>query len=190
MTLTISFTLSDRDLEHFTERMAEIRAKNTSMSQDQILDAANRIVTQIRGSQLPDFVWERIDRLEQMAKMVPDIEWKLEAEDRTRILNALAYVVDPHDLIADNIPGIGFLDDALMVELVSRDLKHELEAYRDFCSYRADEERRLGKTADPVTRERWLSARRTQLHDRMRRRRSALWERRLGRRRPSSSARL
>src|SRR4030095_13368773 len=144
MPLTISFTLSDRDLEHFSERMTEIRAKNSSMTQDEIIEAANRIVTQIRGSELPDFVRERIDRLEQMAKMIPDVEWKLEAEDRPRILNALAYVVDPHDLIADNIPGIGFLDDALMVELVSRDLRHELEAYRDFCSYRADEERRLG----------------------------------------------
>jgi uncharacterized membrane protein YkvA (DUF1232 family) len=180
MPLTISFTLSDRDIEHFSERMTEIRAKNSSMTQDEIIEAANRIVTQIRGSELPDFVRERIDRLEQMAKMIPDLEWRLEAEDRTRILNALAYVVDPHDLIADNIPGIGFLDDALMVELVSRDLRHELEAYRDFCSYRADEQRRVGKTTDPVTRERWLSARRTQLHERMRRRRNALWESRLG----------
>ena len=181
MALTISFTLSDRDLEHFSDRMTEIRAKNSAMTQEQILEAAKRIVTQIRGSELPDFVRERIDRLEQMAKMIPDVEWKLEAEDRTRILNALAYVVDPHDLIADNIPGIGFLDDALMVELVSRDLKHEIDAYRDFCSYRTDEERRLGKATDAVTRERWLSARRTQLHERMRRRRTSLWESRLSR---------
>lgn len=182
MTLTISFTLSNRDLEHFTERMQEIRAKNATVSQEQILDAAHRLVMQIRGSEPSDYILERIDRLEQMAKMVPDIEWKLESEDRTRILNSLAYLIDPHDLIPDNIPGIGFLDDALMIEIISKDLKHEIEAYHDFCKYREDEERRIGKAADPVTRERWLSARRTQLHERMRRRRAALWESRLRRR--------
>ena len=84
----------------------------------------------------PDFVVERIRKLEQLIEMLRDRDWRLEGADRARILDAIAYFVDPDDLIPDRIPGIGYLDDAIMVELVARELMHELEAYEDFCEYR------------------------------------------------------
>ena len=52
------------------------------------------------------------------------------------MLNALAYFAEPDDLIPDQIPGLGFLDDAIMVELVVRELRHEIEAYEDFRVFR------------------------------------------------------
>ena len=79
---------------------------------------------------------ERIHTLEQLIAMLRDDDWRLEGADRTRILDAIAYFVDPDDLIPDRIPGIGFLDDAIMVELVASELTHEIEAYKDFCEYR------------------------------------------------------
>jgi len=57
--------------------------------------------------------------LEQLIQMLRDDEWRLEGRDRARILDALAYFVDPEDLIPDRLPGIGYLDDAIMVELIS-----------------------------------------------------------------------
>ena len=48
------------------------------------------------------------------------------------MLSGLAYLCDPEDLIPDDIPGIGMLDDAVMIELVFRELRHELDAYQDF----------------------------------------------------------
>ena len=62
---------------------------------------------------------------------------------------------------------------SLLSTLVVRELKHEIEAYTDFCTFRRDEEKRrrkLGKD-DQVTRDEWLDSRRVQLHSRMRRRR-------------------
>ena len=57
-----------------------------------------------------------------------------------------------------------------MIELVSRDLHHDLEAYRDFCSFRdvARQEARARPSAD---RERWLEERRETLQERMHKRR-------------------
>jgi len=99
----------------------------------------------------------------------------------------LAYFTEPEDLIPDHIPGLGFLDDAIMVELVVRELRHEIEAYQDFCEFRVREEMRRGrKNEDPVTREEWLRSRRRELHSRMRRRRRSERKRGGSRRSPLS----
>jgi len=89
------------------------------------------------------------------------------------VLNALAYFTEPEDLIPDHIPGVGFLDDAIMVELLVRELKHEIEAYIDFCDFRAKQQPKPGikrKTSD-MSRDQWLAQRRDRLQSRMRRRR-------------------
>jgi len=80
-------------------------------------------------------------------------------------LNALAYFTEPDDLIPDHIPGLGFLDDAIMVELVVRELEHEIEAYRDFCEFREQH--------SATSRNDWLIERREELQQRMRSRREA-----------------
>ncbi len=68
------------------------------------------------------------------------------------MLAALAYVCDPEDIIPDEIPGIGLLDDAVMIELVLRELRHTIEAYEDFCAYRKVSPKRLpGAERDPAT---------------------------------------
>jgi uncharacterized membrane protein YkvA (DUF1232 family) len=79
------------------------------------------------------------------------------------VLNALAYFTEPDDLIPDHIPGLGFLDDAIMVELVVRELEHEIEAYRDFCDFR--------ESHTASGRDDWLTERREELQTRMRQRR-------------------
>ena len=61
--------------------------------------------------------------------MVEDEDWNLPPEDVTRVINALAYFANAKDLIPDDVPGLGFLDDAVMVDLVMRELAHEVKAY-------------------------------------------------------------
>jgi len=98
-----------------------------------------------------------------MIRMLTDIHWRLPHDDATRVLNALAYFTEPEDLIPDHIPGLGFLDDAIMIELVVRELKHEIEAYHDFCAYRDDR--------NSASRDEWVNKRREELQSRMRDRR-------------------
>ena len=84
------------------------------------------------------------------------------------VLAGIGYFAVSKDMIPDKIPGIGFLDDALMAELVTRDLKPELDGYRSFCEYR-DNEATLRGNKD-VTREDWLEAKRRQIWLRIKRR--------------------
>ena len=59
-----------------------------------------------------------------------------------------------------------------MIEMVCRELKHEIHAYRDFCVFRAAESNRLGQETQHMESSDWLEERRKQLHARMQRRRS------------------
>ena len=49
---------------------------------------------------------------------------------------ALAYFTDPDDLIHDAVPGLGFLDDAIVIELLWLELRHELAAFQTFAQFR------------------------------------------------------
>lgn len=168
--MRISFDLSDRDLRYFKRKMREIQ-DSRGRSESKIIEAASDLMAEIRDSESPDFVKERVGKLEIMIRMLEDKEWMLGGTDRKRVVNAMTYFAEADDLIPDSIPGIGFLDDAIMVELVFQELQPEIEAYEDFRQFVATQEKRRGKNEDDVTREHWIDGRRKQLHARMRRRR-------------------
>jgi len=68
------------------------------------------------------------------------------------------------------MPGLGYLDDALMTEVIVRELRHDLDGYRDFCRYREKREQR-GDEAEKIGREEWIADKRKQLMMRIKRRR-------------------
>ena len=173
MPLRVSFDLADDDLKHFKLIMQEARQAADRFSAEEIIDGAHRLLSEVRTAKVPSFIRDRLESLQTMIEMVTDDEWQLPADEVSHVINALAYFAEAEDLIPDHIPGLGFLDDAIMVELVVRELKHEIDAYRDFCTFRAEEEsrRKSQGASDLVTREEWLATRRAQLHSRMRRRR-------------------
>jgi uncharacterized membrane protein YkvA (DUF1232 family) len=167
--MRISFELDDDDLRHFRLIMDQARQAARRIAPEDIVEAAEDLLKRAPESDAPGFIVERIERLRVMIRMLSDIEWRLPHQEANRVLNALAYFAEPEDLIPDHIPGLGFLDDAIMIELVVRELKHEIEAYQDFCDYRE----RLTSKGDgsSVSRQGWLDTRRKELQARMRRRR-------------------
>ena len=170
MSLRISFELEEDDLKHFRLIMRAARKAAARLAPEEIVAASEDLLASIGDSGTPVFVRERLEKLRLMIDMLTDVDWRLPHQEATRVLNALAYFTEPEDLIPDHIPGLGFLDDAIMIELVVRELRHEIEAYEDFRTYRTrmrDEKGRRGE----VSREDWLENRRSDLQERMRRRR-------------------
>lgn len=168
MGLRVSFELDDNDLTHFRLIMREARKAAARMAPEDIVAAAEELLQDIGTTGTPGFIQERIDKLRLLLRMMSDLEWRLPHQEATRVLNALAYFTEPDDLIPDHIPGLGFLDDAIMVELVVRELEHEIAAYRDFCEFRGQH--------SATSRNDWLSERREELQQRMRSRREAARE--------------
>jgi uncharacterized membrane protein YkvA (DUF1232 family) len=172
MPLSLTFELSDRDLEQFSAAIAATRATAGQKSADEIVASASRLLGGDDKIEVPDFVSQRLERLDAMIAMLRDEGWNLPAEDRERVLSALAYFADPTDVIPDSVPVLGYLDDAIAIEVCVRDLRHELAAYDEFCEFRQSEAERRGQDPAAVGRADWLEARRDELVDRMHRRRN------------------
>ena len=172
MSLTITFELDDNDIEHFVAmaREAQEALESSGIGADGITAGARDLFTKARATKLPDFIASRLSKLETLVNMVEDSEWQLPDEDRDRVLKAMAYFANPEDLIPDRVPGVGFLDDAIMVELIVENLEEDISAFEEFCVYRtAEEKRRANQGLDTnVGREDWLADKRSVLHGRMR----------------------
>lgn len=178
MSFLINIELSDRDLEHFMAARKKAEQSADKYTDVQVIEAAGKLLEEALKTEVPDFIAQRLSVLTDLIAMLQDEGWALPTDDRARVIGSLIYFVDEGDMIPDNVPVLGFLDDAIMIELCTRDLKHELDAYRDFCDYREREANR--RDLDPATigRADFLEGRRDELIDRMHTRRNA--EREMG----------
>jgi uncharacterized membrane protein YkvA (DUF1232 family) len=168
MPIKITLELSEEDLSYYARVMESVWKRNKKRAERELIDGARRLLKQATKAKAPEYVQSRLADLEILCSMLDDSEWPLEDDDRGRIVAAVGYFAVPKDMIPDKIPGIGFLDDALMAELVLRELKPELDGYRDFCTYRDNEAKLRGKAK--VSRADWLASKRRQVWLRIKRR--------------------
>lgn len=181
MGIKLSFELSDRDLQFFRKALKQSREAVRDAEEAEIIEAICDVLDEIRRNDpLPDFVAKRLPQLELLIQMLADDEWQLPIADRERLLATFVYFADPEDILPDNIPVIGYLDDIIILELVARELQHVRDAYDDFCHFRNDFDTRHGAKIDAAIRRDRLDRKRRQLHQRMSRRtsrdkKSQLW---------------
>jgi uncharacterized membrane protein YkvA (DUF1232 family) len=173
MTLSVTLEFSEQELDYFRSLMRGIRERNGHRTPEQVASVAAAEVERLQSVARSPFVASRIHRVSRLIAMVQDTEWQLPEPERTRVLDGLAYVADAQDLVPDNTPVLGLVDDAIMLELVLRELKHELDGYEEFDAYRRNEAPQRDKPGvhRPVSREDWLESKRRALHDRIRERR-------------------
>jgi uncharacterized membrane protein YkvA (DUF1232 family) len=164
MSLEITFKLSDEDLEHFRKILDDTKKQLSNLSSETIINNAKSISESIDDS-VPEFISSRLANLDVLVSMAEDEQWDLEQEEKDEIMCALAYFSNEQDMIADDVPVLGLLDDAIMIELVSLDLQEDFEAYNEFCKFRE-----TSTNPDP-TKQDWLDTKRRELYSRMRTRR-------------------
>ena len=173
MPLTVTLEISDSELEHFRMVMHRARARAAQRPPQEVAARARAAVARLGTGSRSPFVTRRMHKVNALIGMLEDPEWRLPDPERQRVLDGLAYVADSHDLVPDSVPVLGLVDDAIMLELVLRELQHELEGYEEFDEFRQREaaQRAASGSHAAVSREDWLASKREALHDRIRARR-------------------
>ena len=137
--MKLSFELTERDLRYFRQAVQQSREAVRDAEEQEIIEAICHVLAEIRSNEpLPDFVAKRIPEVEKMIEMLTDEDWQLPGADRERLLAMFVYFSDPEDILPDDVPVIGYLDDVIIIELIMDDLRHVRDAYDDFCKFRSD----------------------------------------------------
>ena len=139
----ISFSLDEGDIAYFRKLFRSSRKAVEEQDIAEILSSVQELIEKVqKAKKTPTFVKESVAVLEDLKEMLEDSEYELPRGPRNEILAALSYFVNPEDLIPDQIPGLGFLDDAIMMKMLEHEFKQELWGYRQFRKFRLGAEQR------------------------------------------------
>lgn len=160
-----AYSFTEADLARFNACVAAVSPSTPALDSRQIAAAARRLSRAVGGGNESRFIRSRLRRAGEMRALLRDPEWSCEQALQQRMATIVAYMEGGPGLVPDDVPVIGGLDDALLVDLAMETLRGELDEYADFCRYRVGEAARLGvaPSAVPINREAWRVERETEL---------------------------
>ena len=139
----ISFDLEESDIAYFRKIFRAARKHAEDQDETAIISAVEDMIDRVRKTKkTPSFVKEAVSVLEDLVRMLQDKDYELPRGPRGEMLGALSYFANPHDLIPDSIPGLGFVDDAIMIKILEDEFQQELWGFRKFMKFRAGAEQR------------------------------------------------
>ena len=160
-----SIDITEGQLLRFNELAHSLNEAMPALTADQMAGVARRVLrTAATGGQSP-FIASRMRRAAEMRALTAESAWTSPQETARRIGDLIAYLDDPNDLIRDDIPLIGRLDDALLVDIAMDTLRDEVEDYAEFRRYRFSEaaRRHIAIEALDIDRPRWQAEREDEL---------------------------
>lgn len=144
----VTFTLDEADARYFRALYGKAKREAADLEPEQIIREARAIVQRVRASKkTPSFVLDAISVLADLTDLIQDEDYAVPKSVSAQVLAAIAYFSNPQDLIPDHIPGLGFLDDAIMVKFIEEEFKNELWGYRKFRKLRDESEQRPWSSA-------------------------------------------
>ena len=133
-----TIALGDAAVRRFNKLLAQIAPNAPSVSADQLVTLA-RWLEQQPTDRAVAILSERLGRAEHLRRMLNDSDWDVCVDMRERARMLTSYLQQVDDLIPDDQPLVGHLDDALLVELSWPAFEGETRDYADFCRFRAAE---------------------------------------------------
>ena len=144
----VSFTLDEQDADYFRKLFRKAKKASADRDPEKIVKSAKDLVDSVRSSKkTPQFVVDAIESIEDLTQIIEDQDYRAPKPIRNQVVAALAYFAEADDLIPDDIPVLGFLDDAIMIKFVEDEFKHELWGYRKFRKSRDSSEQRPWSSA-------------------------------------------
>ncbi len=134
MSLDIRLSMDETALAPF--RAAWSRAAGASQPLDTLTATARAHHAELAGVAVPAYLRSHIDLVPELADLLSDDDWQLDADARDGLAGALSYFNDPSDLIPDGRPNFGLLDDAIVIELALAENRRDWMAWQEFAALR------------------------------------------------------
>lgn len=154
-----SLDLHDDGMIKFNAIAQRLNPEHAPFSVDQIAGAARRVLRASMKGQESAFIKVRMRRAGEMRTVLKDQQWSIPAPIELKMREVVAYLDDPAGLIPNDVPVIGYLDDAILVDIAMDSVRGELENYADFCRFRWAEAARLQTSEVETDRAHWMAER-------------------------------
>ena len=129
--------LEDAAVLAYNDRLQAVSAKAPIVEADQIASLA-RWLGDLPADKAEATIALRMARAASLAQMLDDIDWQLPEKIATRGRHLVAALRGSENLIPDDVPLYGHLDEALMIELCWAEFEGEVGDYLDFRRFRRD----------------------------------------------------
>lgn len=130
--------LDDKQVARFNEVLAHLDPNAPRISADQVVTLA-RWLQDLPRERAVAILSERLARVEQLRRMLNDADWHVDSELRERSRVLISYLQQVDDLIPDDQPLVGHLDDALLVELAWPAFRDQTLDYGDYCRFLSEQ---------------------------------------------------
>jgi uncharacterized membrane protein YkvA (DUF1232 family) len=114
--IKISFTLDESDAAYFRNLYRRARREAAGQDPSVVIGEVRSLIASFRGAKkAPSVVTETVGTLEDLIEMLEDKDYSVPKRVADQVVAGLSYFANPSDLIPDQIPGLGFIDDAIMI---------------------------------------------------------------------------
>jgi hypothetical protein len=160
-----AITLSEDDVQRFNALAAKLNEDMPALTMDQLAGVARRVLRVAAAGGESPFIRSRLRRAEEVRVLLADDGWSSGEHAGARMRELVGYIDDPNGLFRDDVPFIGRLDDALLVDIAMDVLRDELDDYAEFRRFRSAEAARLGvaDVAIRIDRAQWQAERDAEL---------------------------
>jgi uncharacterized membrane protein YkvA (DUF1232 family) len=129
---TVSIDIDDQVKEHFNKFIEE---HGTNIDSADVKEALEK-VKEVRNNCDDGYVVDQVGCLQMMLSMVEDKTWVIADSNKEKINATIKYFIDDDDVIPDHIPGVGYLDDCIVIDGTMDAVEDEMLEYKDFCRAR------------------------------------------------------
>jgi hypothetical protein len=126
--------LADAALLEFNIHLHDVYHQAPSVDAGQIADLVHWLES-LPTETAQATIHLRLARAESLRCMLDDADWALSPELRQRGIALIDYLHRFDDLIPDDMPVIGHLDDALLIELSWSEFEGEVADYQDYLRF-------------------------------------------------------
>jgi hypothetical protein len=157
-----SLEMHESELARFNAMVRRFAPEQPSYTLDQIAGAARRVLRAAHKGEESAFIKVRMRRAGELRAAFKDARWQMASALVADVGDLLEYIDGGVGLIPNDVPVVGLLDDAILVDAAMENLRSELDEYADFCRFRVAEASRLDIAVEavPVDRTRWFEERR------------------------------